>query len=204
MLRDIQENMIDTVVHEALSPTVGHSFTDDYSAILGNYNLEYKTLDYYFQVGEITMVQGWILHLSVVQTQITGLLNTIIPVLKSEKVSFKIVTDKETANNMLLGFLGKAQIGKLVSIYPENEEQAVHLAKKLIDLTGSFKGPSVLTDIHLGTIVYTRYGSFQPVLIKYLHHKKKKYIYNYKGQLVKTEHTTPSPIPKNLPSLFST
>ena len=60
---------------------------EDYSVVLEHYSLEYKQVGYYLQVGEITKVQGWILHISVVRSQIIALLKMIIPELIFRKVS---------------------------------------------------------------------------------------------------------------------
>jgi serine/threonine protein kinase len=175
---------------------------EDYTEILNFYGLEYKRIDYCLQIGEINQVQGWILHISVVISQTLDLFKTIIPVLIKEKVSFKIAEDKQTCLNLLNGTLGIAQIGKIVSIYPTNDQEAFRLSKQLIDITKLFRGPRIPTDALLGNIVYTRYGSFNPILQPDNNGKKEKYIYNKKGELIKDPYSIPFRLPDGISCPF--
>jgi serine/threonine protein kinase len=165
--------------------------TDNYEDVLRLFELTYCPVGIYFQVGEIPWVQGWILHVSIVMSQINDLLEKILPLLIDENAAFKIVKDKDTARELLDGHLGYTQLAKIVSIYPENGKVANDLAKKLISLTKSFKGPEIPTDICLGSCVYTRYGSGNPVVVLDPSGKPQKFIYDDKAQLI--------PDPYNIP-----
>src|ERR1700744_4765670 len=79
---------------------------DDYSKILDRCNINYAREGYHLKVGEITQVQGWILHLSIVRTQVAEVLEKIVPLLVGQNIPFKVVQDKETARNVLDGNLG--------------------------------------------------------------------------------------------------
>jgi hypothetical protein len=151
----------DTVIENIPVNSSPNDYATDFSVLLNKYGLAYVRSEYYWMVGAPTKVQGWILHLSVIKIQILDLLNLIIPELIEGSVPFKIVIDLDTAGSLLDGNLGYIHLGKLVSIYPENDLQALQLAQKMITLTSSFKGPAIPTDFHLGSILYTRYGSFQ-------------------------------------------
>jgi len=165
-------------------PQEGKKIIDDYSIILDRLGLDYKHVEYYWQVGEIEQVQGWILHLSVVWSQIVSLTDIVIPLLLENAIPFKIVKDKDTANSLLNGEFGQSQVGKVISIYPANVGQTVALAKQLIPLTDAFKGPAIPTDIHLGGILYTRYGSFNPIIRPDTSGRTVKLIYDAQGQLI--------------------
>ncbi len=67
---------------------------EDYADILQLHDLNYKVIDYYLQVGEITKIQGWILHISTVISEITTMLEVVLPTLTKEGVTFKIVINK--------------------------------------------------------------------------------------------------------------
>lgn len=164
---------------------------ENYSELLESYSIQYVPVDYYYQVGEIEKVQGWILHLSAVISQVPGLLSTVIPFLASENVPFKIVVNKETCIDLLGGLLGIQNLGKVVCIYPADDREAVTLADKLIRLTDHFKGPAIFTDIQLGNIVYTRYGSFNPVRIQNSRGEMENYIYILENQLVPDTYSIP-------------
>ena len=177
--------------------------TNDYAEILQYYNLEYEAIDYYLQVGEIKKVQGWILHLSVVISQVADLLSLVIPFLIEKNQSFKIIINAATADDLLNGILGYTQIGKLVSIYPETDSIALNLAADLIDLTKSYKGPAIPSDIPLGNIVHARYGSFKPIVKQNAAGNRENYIYDGEGHLVKDRYFIPFRLPRGVNWPFS-
>lgn len=170
----------------------------DYSDILHSIGLEYKPCEYYWQVGTIDTVQGWIIHLSVVRIQVIELLKLIIPLLVSENIPFKIVRDEYTAQLLTDGKLGYENLGKVICIYPGGAEVSVTLVKKLISLTNDFKGPKIPTDFYLGAIVYTRFGSYSPIMSDLPNGEKVKNIYNYKGELVPDPYSIPFLLPEGI------
>jgi serine/threonine protein kinase len=172
--------------------------TKKYEMILRSFKLHYKMTGYYWQVGEMTNTQGWIIHLSVIISQIKDLFERVIPILVQEKVAFKIVRNLQLAEDLLNGHFGLPQIGKIVVIYPENDTIAAHLAKKLISTTNSFKGPAVRTDAHLGSIVYTRYGSFNPLIKLSESGVQERYIYDAEKNLIKDSYSIPFQLPDNI------
>ena len=137
--------------------------TSNYSELLDKYGLDHKRNDIYELVGRVNQIQGWILHVSVVRSQICALLIRLIPILAHEGVPFKIAPDKNTARNILDGNLGLEKVGKVICIYPPTDAQAKYLAKKLVIVTKEFKGPQILTDVYLGGTLYTQYCSNDPV-----------------------------------------
>ncbi len=169
--------------------------TDGYSTILEEYNIKYMSLEYYLQVGEVNITQGWLLHLSAVLSQVDNLLHTIIPVLLNSQVPFKIPQDQSIADAILAGNLGTSQIGKIVSIYPTDNAMALNLAKKLIEITKHFKGPAIPTDFCLGNTVYTRFGSFNPIKRPNKRGGTEKYIYDSNGNLIQDLYCIPFQFP---------
>lgn len=175
----------------------------DVGTLLDKNNLSYQALDHYYQVGEITPVQGWILHISVIKYQLLELLEMVIPVLTKEKTPFKVAKSLEVAAKFLDGGLGYAQLGKVVSIYPENNEQAIRLAHTFITQTQKFLGPIIPTDVPLGGAVYTRYGSFNPILKHDAMGRPLRYIYDTQGQLVPDVLWSPFKMPRGIAWPFS-
>ena len=168
---------------------------EDYSEILDKYGLSYSRVGFHLQVGEIIGVQGWILHISVVRSEIVALLDLLIPVLISRKVAFKIVKDKDTAKTLLDGDFGASLVGKVISLYPASSEDAIELANVCVMLCTPFKGPGIITDVHLGGNVYTRYGSFNPIMLSDAAGKEDRYIYDAAGNLVPDIYTVPFAMP---------
>lgn len=175
----------------------------DYGRILSDHGLPFRKVDFYYQVGEIEGVQGWLLHVSVVKWQVAQLLKEILQLLIHEKVTFKIVQHQEIARAILYGEGGVERIGKIITIYPSSEEQAVFLAKELITLTNKFKGPRILTDAHLGGTIYCRYGAFNPVLVYNENGQIQKCIHDGKGNLVIDQYKIPFDRPTNVTWPFS-
>jgi serine/threonine protein kinase len=166
-------------------------YLKDFSILLEEYGVQCIRSEYYWVVGSITEVQGWVLHLSVIKSKLFELLTLIVPELIRYNVPFKIVKDYYTAVNLLEGNLGYICLGKLICIYPKTDHHASQLAQKLIELTKFFAGPDIPTDFHLGSVVYTRYGSVKPVIIKSKDGVAVKHIYNSKGNLIPDPYSIP-------------
>lgn len=170
----------------------------NYSELLSIYGVEYLQVGNYWQVGKIQGTQGWILHLSVIDPQLEELLSLVIPELLKIGVPFKIILDAKTAIRQVNGAFGYDQIGKMVCIYPGSDEEANQVAKQFIQLTTAFRAPAVPTDKHLGSIVYTRYGSFNPVIRFDIMGQPVRHIYDVGGQLVPDLYTMPFLLPAGI------
>lgn len=167
----------------------------EYSGLLDKLAVPYMPDGHYLRVGEITQTQGWVLHLSVVKSQITELLSAVIPFLVAENVPFKLIKDELTAQWILEGHLGDRDFGKIIRVYPENDTRALEIAQRLVSITHTFRGPAIPTDALLGSVVYTRYGSFNPVLLRNSEHQVVEYIYNDNGSLIPDPCTIPFSLP---------
>src|SRR6185369_2845388 len=109
---------------------------------------------------------GWKLHVSATILNAPTILERIAPLLVESGVQFKAprsLTDLGTLNSGLLQTY--TQVGKVFTIYPHSDEEAVTLATRLDDLTRRFKAPSVPFDLRLseGSNVYYRYGAFKNI-----------------------------------------
>lgn len=173
----------------------------DYATILNHLDFPATSVDYYLQVGEVKPVRGWLLHVSVVRSQIPMVLCKVLPILRN--TPFKVVKSKDIARSLLDGDQGPALVGKIIKIFPNSESDAVELAKKLIQATLEFDGPVVLTDIHLGGLVYTSYGGFAPVFLSDNIGKEKEYIFDKNGALVENIVSIPFMLPEGVEWPFS-
>jgi len=180
-----------------------NSSREDYSDLLKQKQISYTASEYYWQIAEIAMTQGWVLYLSVIKSQVESLLQIIIPFICQQNVPFKIVRNRETAGYLLDGSLGYINLGKLVCIYPRSDHEALTISKNLNNITSSFQGPAIPSARCLGGIVYTSYGSFNPILKINDYGETEKYIYDTKGQLILDKVTIPFSIPADRPWPFS-
>lgn len=182
-------------------PSIAKDSThQDYGWILEKDKLNYREDDYYYTVGQPEKIQGWILHLSCRWTQVTDLLTAVISLLTEHP--FKVVQDKEKARMLCNSSLAFYKLGKMLCIYPPSDQIAVALVKELLATTKDFKGCEVPTDFHLGGIVYTRYGSFNPKLLPNHTGQLERYIYDVNGELIKDNYSIPFKFPKGVPWPF--
>jgi hypothetical protein len=98
----------------------------------------------------------------------------------------------------LQGIIGYAKVGKLVCVYAGSPERVLQLARALVRATKGFTGPAVPTDFHLGNVVYTRYGGYNPVQLIDADNNIDSFIYDTKNQLVKDEYIIPFVLPRQL------
>jgi hypothetical protein len=112
--------------------------------------------------GTSTPAQGWKLHVSSTTAQGDDVLRVALPVLVAEAVTFKAAASLERLDALNRGQAGASQVGKFLTVYPTDDDQAVRLAAALDVVTRGLVGPRVRTDRPLrpGSLVSYRYGSF--------------------------------------------
>src|SRR6202050_1052570 len=116
----------------------------------------------WLMVGKPTRVAGWKLHVSATIAGVDLLFERVLPCLVRHRAHFKIAADRDAFVQLSDGNFGESQIGKIITVYPRNDTEAVALARELIEHTRGIVGPGIATDLHLGEAVYARYGSVRP------------------------------------------
>lgn len=111
---------------------------------------------------------GWKIHVSASYEDMDGVLKTVIPVLVKTRVSFKIVRSKKLYLMLSQKPFPRTAYGKLITVYPDDEEQFVVLLKELHIITKKYNGPRVLTDRKYdeSNVLYYRYGGIKPLEFK--------------------------------------
>jgi hypothetical protein len=122
--------------------------------------------DAWLMVGKPTRVASWKLHVSATVTGVDLLFERVLPCLARHAAHFKIAAEREAIVQLNAGNFGEAQIGKVITVYPRNDAEAVALARELIEHTRGIVGPTIATDLHLGEAVYARYGSVRPRVVR--------------------------------------
>ncbi|MEZ4262412.1 MAG: lanthionine synthetase LanC family protein [Polyangiaceae bacterium] len=114
---------------------------------------------------ETRRTMGWKLHLSATPTGAERLLRAVAPYL-ARRAPFKFARSYDVLFALNEGGFGPTQVGKFMTVYPEPGD-ALETARTLLRLTReSFDGPSIITDIPLGGILYARHGSFASDLVR--------------------------------------
>jgi hypothetical protein len=113
--------------------------------------------------------QGWKLHISSTLLNASGTLGAIAPLLAGRGVQFKAPSSLHELSRINSGlYYGYGQVGKIITVYPKNPNEAVVLAQALDQLTRRKGGPVVPFDQRYRPLsnVYLRYGAFTRLEIK--------------------------------------
>jgi len=107
-------------------------------------------------------LQGWKLHLSASEHSAAELLRRALPTLLEETASFKATASYAVLNDLNEGHGGMSQVGKFVTVYPNDDAQAVRLAVALDRAILGLRGPRIPSDrpLRVGSPVHYRYGGF--------------------------------------------
>lgn len=118
-----------------------------------------------FAVGGPLPPQGFKLHVSATVLSANEILELCGAYLSERRVHFKVVPSLRELSNLNSGmFYGFSQVGKFLTVYPVDPQQAVEIAEDLHRLTVGLEGPAVPFDkvLRPGSRVSYRYGSFLP------------------------------------------
>jgi Lanthionine synthetase C-like protein/Protein kinase domain len=113
--------------------------------------------------------QGWKLHVSATLWSAESVLRRTLPILLAEPVQLKVTATPRILAGLNDGTGGSlSQIGKFMTIYPGDDEQAVRLAVALDGATRGLDGPRVPSDrpLRRGSLVHYRYGGFGAMFIQ--------------------------------------
>lgn len=109
--------------------------------------------------------QGWKIHISATIVSANKVLARVSPLLSRSGVLFKAPSSLRELKRLNCGlFYGFEQVGKIITVYPKSDRQAVSLARKLHKLTSRLTGPTIPYDFPLrkNSRVHYRYGVFRP------------------------------------------
>ncbi len=112
--------------------------------------------------------QGWKLHVSAYVGSAEEVLRRALPVLLEGVSGFKVVSSIMQLGLLNEGRGGLSQVGKFITVYPGDDEEAVRLAVALDEATRGLDGPVVPSDRSLspGSLVHYRYGAFTGKLVQ--------------------------------------
>jgi hypothetical protein len=142
-----------------------------FAQLTARFARDWETLDwsdgpvawrFFHRTGEALPHQGWKIHVSASAAESAALLASIGATLCELEVSCKVprrITDIVFLNS---GDAGSEQLGKVVTIYPRDDEHARDIILRLDALWPVSRGPEVQTDLHLRprSAVSFRYGVF--------------------------------------------
>jgi class IV lanthipeptide synthase len=118
---------------------------------------------------------GWKLHLSATILNAATTLERVVPLLANCGVQFKAPRSLTEVMRLNSGLHHRySQIGKVITVYPRNESEAVNLAQALHQLTRRLHAPSVPFDLRFADRgnVYYRFGALRHMEIKLANGKR--------------------------------
>jgi class III lanthionine synthetase len=180
-----------------------NAMPEHYGRLLDKYKLSYTVTGCHLQVGIIKATQGWLLHVSVIVPQMPVLLERLLPVLLDAGIPFKIIKSSSCHADLNTGQYGLTQVGKVLTIYPENDGLALEMAWFILARTADLAGPPVRTDLSLSPVLFARYGSFNPILKMDILGNAQRYIHNGDGELIPDQYSIPYQAPPGLPNPFT-
>jgi serine/threonine protein kinase len=108
--------------------------------------------------------QGWKLHVSATVLNACEVLERVGPLLTSRRVGYKAPRSLAELFKLNSGiYFGYTQVGKVFTVYPRTDAEAVELAERLCELTRRLPAPAVPFDRRFGGNVYYRFGAFARV-----------------------------------------
>ena len=107
--------------------------------------------------------QGWKLHVSATILNAVEVLKAVAPFLDSRQAFYKVPVSLHELQKINAGiFYDYALVGKFLTVYPQNVEQAVYFAERLHLLTEKFAFPAIPFEARFKpeSSVFYRYGAF--------------------------------------------
>lgn len=150
--------------------------------------------------------QGWKLHITATILSANRILKRVAPLLSRRGVLFKAPASLQELSNINSGlYYGFSQVGKFITVYPRDSDEAVFLAARLDRLASRLPGPAVPYDRQLrrNSSVYYRYGGFNSLNIKHRDGTQSLAIRDPKGRLIPDLRAPGTAIPKWLEDPFA-
>lgn len=174
----------------------------DCALLLVENGISFRANELYLFKGEPSKDQGWLLHISVVQSQLYDLLKAILPVLIESDFPFKVIKNQRVLGDINFGIYGIFKYGKAITVYLEHEEKALSLLEKLSLLTEPFACPTVWTDFKVNKHLYIRYGAFLSHLTMDSLERRHRTIMDRYGHWAKDVYSLSPTVPKGVANPF--
>ncbi|WPQ61912.1 protein kinase [Chitinophaga sancti] len=133
----------------------------DYELIVKEMGLGYSEDDYFIYHGN-TEQCNWVIHCSVVISQLANFIPAVLTIIHSKNLSFRLVKDIESANFILQDKVGNNTFGQVISIYCPYDFSYSELAEELKKITSLYKGPRITDLPGIGDNLYVEYQGKEP------------------------------------------
>lgn len=92
----------------------------------------------------------------------------VVPYLTDKGIEYKVIKDLYELVSLNSGFYGYTQIGKCITVYPDDNDEFITVLKDLQSMLKGFKCPKVPFDkqVETNSVIFYRYGSYKSKFIK--------------------------------------
>jgi class III lanthionine synthetase len=106
--------------------------------------------------------QGWKIHLSAHPGDLDDIVKLSLPYLIGRDLAFKVALDRRVYEHLNSKTMNRGNSGKLVTIYPRDDQAFREILEDLSVLLDGRSGPYVLSDLRYkdSAAIYFRYGQF--------------------------------------------
>ncbi|WP_086576560.1 class III lanthionine synthetase LanKC [Streptosporangium minutum] len=108
--------------------------------------------------------QGWKIHVSATDADAATVCDLVVDFCVSRNIAVKFLRSKMAMRLLNNKYADRGSSGKLITLYPADEEQLSEVLPELAGILRDFTGPYILSDLRYeDSPVYVRYGAFQPM-----------------------------------------
>ncbi|GGO16055.1 serine/threonine protein kinase [Microbispora rosea subsp. aerata] len=108
--------------------------------------------------------QGWKIHVSATDADASAVCDLVTDFCLARGIAVKFLRSRMAVRLMNNKYADRGSSGKLVTLYPVDEEQFAEVLPALAELLKGYTGPYILSDLRYeDSPVYVRYGAFQPM-----------------------------------------
>lgn len=125
-----------------------------YAPILKTAGIKFKEDEKTLMVGKPSAEAGYVILISSRTLDAPKMLHAILPVLKKSRAAYRIIKSQHNQYRLNAGAFGEQEAGKIVTIFPNDLDEARKLVVDLDNSTGDFKGPMVIDSQRVGEVIY--------------------------------------------------
>lgn len=127
----------------------------DYAPLLKRRGIKYREDDLWLTVGKIDPNCKWQLFITTKTQGTIELLENTLSLITMTKVPFRIIKNENYQYNLNAGAFGESEVGKVVTLFPATEKEAVQLVNMLRPATAAYKGPRIQGSNRLASSIYS-------------------------------------------------
>ncbi|MFI6155111.1 class III lanthionine synthetase LanKC [Kitasatospora sp. NPDC051170] len=117
---------------------------------------------YHHPQGTVLPDQGWKIHVSGTPDEAPRIIDTVLDHCHTHALSVKYLRSRETVLKANAKYAPRGSSGKLLTLYPRDEDELRTTLEALEPLLDGHHGPYILSDLRWRTsILYVRYGAFR-------------------------------------------